>query len=158
MFQLNPLLGRGFTRNIKPYFFFERYSKILKCRLLQFLFGALRVKSRLHFRRYMPRAPSLLDRVLAAHQRSYGFGDTYPNYFPNPIYQGIWAGKDVVSEWWSAVVSPYQTCKTVHVHAKDSTNEVMCLIWFVPRDCGLTKQAQEGRYLSTRKSQKVFLL
>ena len=41
MFQVNPLLGRGFTRNIKPYFL--RKIKEKKCRLLQFLPGALRV-------------------------------------------------------------------------------------------------------------------
>ena len=41
--QVNPLLSRGFTWKIKPYFFFKDKSKKLKCRLLQFLFGALRV-------------------------------------------------------------------------------------------------------------------
>ena len=44
MFQVNPLLGRRFTRKIKPYFFSKDKSKKLKCHLLQFLFGALRVK------------------------------------------------------------------------------------------------------------------
>ena len=44
MFQVNPLLGRGFTLNIKPYFLRKINLKKLKCRLLQFLFGALRVK------------------------------------------------------------------------------------------------------------------
>ena len=44
MFQVNPLLGRGFTWKIKPYFLQKIKVKKLKCRLLQFLFGALRVK------------------------------------------------------------------------------------------------------------------
>ena len=43
MFQVNPLLGRGFTCKIKPYFL-QKKSKKLKCCLLQFLFGGLRVK------------------------------------------------------------------------------------------------------------------
>ena len=41
---MNPLLGREFTRNIKPYFLQKIKVKKLKCRLLQFLFGSLRVK------------------------------------------------------------------------------------------------------------------
>ena len=44
MFQVNPLLGRGFTLNIKPYFLTKIKVKKIKCCLLQFLFGTLRVK------------------------------------------------------------------------------------------------------------------
>ena len=44
MFQVIPLLSRGFTSKIKPYFLRKIKIKKLKCRLLQFLFGALRVK------------------------------------------------------------------------------------------------------------------
>ena len=47
MFQVNPLLSRGVTWKIKPYFLWKIKSKKLKCRLLQFLFGALRVKRQL---------------------------------------------------------------------------------------------------------------
>ena len=43
-FQVNRLLGRGFTRKIKPYFLRKIKVKKIKCRLLQVLFGALRVK------------------------------------------------------------------------------------------------------------------
>ena len=43
MFQVNPLLGRGVTRKIKPYFLRKIKEKKIKRRLLQFLFGALRV-------------------------------------------------------------------------------------------------------------------
>ena len=46
MFQVNPLLGRGFT--YKALFSLKDKSKKLKCRLLQFLFGSLRVKSHLN--------------------------------------------------------------------------------------------------------------
>ena len=42
MFQVNPLLGRGFTKN-EALFSSKYKSKKLKCRLLQYLFGALRV-------------------------------------------------------------------------------------------------------------------
>ena len=51
MFQVDPLLGRGFTsgssaRHMKNQVLFSSKdkSKKLKCRLLHFLFGALRVK------------------------------------------------------------------------------------------------------------------
>ena len=44
MFQVNPLLGRGFTCKNQALFSLKDKSKKLKCRLLQFLFGALRVK------------------------------------------------------------------------------------------------------------------
>ena len=44
MIQVNPLLGRGLTLKIKPSFGLELKDKKLKCRLLQFLFSALRVK------------------------------------------------------------------------------------------------------------------
>ena len=44
IFHVNPLLGRGFTWNIKPYFLRKIKEKKIKCRLLQFLLGALRVK------------------------------------------------------------------------------------------------------------------
>ena len=40
---MNPLLGRGFTCNIKPYFLRKIKVKKIKCHLLQFLFGTLRV-------------------------------------------------------------------------------------------------------------------
>ena len=40
MFQVNPLLGRGFTWKIKTYFL-RKISKKFKCRLQLFLFGAL---------------------------------------------------------------------------------------------------------------------
>ena len=43
MFQVNPL-GRGFTLKDQALFSSKDKSKKLKCRLLQFLFGALRVK------------------------------------------------------------------------------------------------------------------
>ena len=45
MFQVNPLLGRGFTWKIKPYFLRKIKVKKSKCRLLQFLFGTLRVNT-----------------------------------------------------------------------------------------------------------------
>ena len=41
MFLVNPLLGRGFTWKNQTLFSSEGKSKKLKCRLLQFLFGAL---------------------------------------------------------------------------------------------------------------------
>ena len=41
---MNPLLGRGFTWNIKPSFLRKIKVKKLKCCLLQFLFSAFRVK------------------------------------------------------------------------------------------------------------------
>ena len=44
MFQVNPLLGRGFTGKIKPYFL-RKIKLKLKCHVLQFLFGALKVGS-----------------------------------------------------------------------------------------------------------------
>ena len=40
---MNPLQGRGFTLNIKPYFLQNIKVKKIKCQPLQFLFGALRV-------------------------------------------------------------------------------------------------------------------
>ena len=43
IFQVNPLLGRGFTWKIKPYFLWKIKVKKFRCWLLQFLFGALRV-------------------------------------------------------------------------------------------------------------------
>ena len=43
MFQVNPLLGRVFTLKNQAFFSLKDKSKKLKCRLLQFLFGALRV-------------------------------------------------------------------------------------------------------------------
>ena len=45
---MNLLLGRGFTWKIKPYKLYSSKdkSKILKCCLLQILFGALRVNHR----------------------------------------------------------------------------------------------------------------
>ena len=43
MFQVNPLLGIGFTLKSKPYFRRKIKVKKLKCRLLQFWFGALMV-------------------------------------------------------------------------------------------------------------------
>ena len=43
MLQVNPL--RGFPWKIKPYFLRKIKSKKLKCRLLQFLLGALRVNT-----------------------------------------------------------------------------------------------------------------
>ena len=44
MFQVNPLLRRGFTgKKNQALFSSKDKSKKLKCRLLQFLFGALRV-------------------------------------------------------------------------------------------------------------------
>ena len=49
----------------------------------------------------------------------------------------------------SDVCPPYQTGKTVHVYAKQT--EVMGLIWFVPRDCDLVKQAQLEREKNTVK-------
>ena len=45
MFQMTPLPSREFSWNIKPYFLWEKKVKKIKCRLLQFLFGALRVNS-----------------------------------------------------------------------------------------------------------------
>ena len=45
MFQVNPLLGRGFTWKNQALFSLKDKSKKLKCRLLQFLLGALRVKN-----------------------------------------------------------------------------------------------------------------
>ena len=48
MFQVNPLLlGRGFTSKNQVLFSLKDKSKKLKCHLLQFLFGALRVKTQL---------------------------------------------------------------------------------------------------------------
>ena len=43
MFQVNSLLGRGHVKN-QASFSLKEKSKKLKCRLLQFLFGALRVR------------------------------------------------------------------------------------------------------------------
>ena len=43
IFHVNPLLGRGFTCNFKPYFLWKIKVNKLKCHLLQFLFGFLRV-------------------------------------------------------------------------------------------------------------------
>ena len=43
MFQVNPLLGRGFTLKNQAIFSLKDRSKKLNCRLLQFLFGTLRV-------------------------------------------------------------------------------------------------------------------
>ena len=43
MFQVNPLLGRGFTGKNQALFSLKDKSKKLKYRLLQFLFSALRV-------------------------------------------------------------------------------------------------------------------
>ena len=44
MFQVNPLLGRIHMKKNQALFSSKGKSKKLKCRLLQFLFGALRVK------------------------------------------------------------------------------------------------------------------
>ena len=41
---LRSLLGRGFTRKNQVFFSSKEKSKKIKCRLLQYLFGALRVK------------------------------------------------------------------------------------------------------------------
>ena len=49
MFQVNPQVGRGFTRNIQPYFLRKIKVKKMKRPLLQFLFGALRVKISRYF-------------------------------------------------------------------------------------------------------------
>ena len=51
MFQVNPLLGRGFTCKIKPYFPRKIKVKKLKCRLPQFLFDALRININLKQKR-----------------------------------------------------------------------------------------------------------
>ena len=45
MFQVNPLLCRRFTQKNQALFSLKDKSKKLKCHLLQFLFGASRVKS-----------------------------------------------------------------------------------------------------------------
>ena len=50
---MNPLLGRGFTRNIKPYFL----RKIKVKKLLQFLLGALGFKR--YFENNIPLKPVL---------------------------------------------------------------------------------------------------
>ena len=42
---MNPLLGRGFTRNIKPYFLQKIKVKIIKVLSAAILLGALRVFS-----------------------------------------------------------------------------------------------------------------
>ena len=44
MFQVNPLLGRGFTWKNQALFSLKDKSKKLECLLLQFLFSTLRVK------------------------------------------------------------------------------------------------------------------
>ena len=41
---MNPLLGRGFTLNIEPYFLQKLKVKKIKCRLLHFFFGTLGIK------------------------------------------------------------------------------------------------------------------
>ena len=43
MFQVNPLLKQRIHMKNKPYFLQRIKVKKIKCRLLQFLFGALRV-------------------------------------------------------------------------------------------------------------------
>ena len=42
---MNPLLGRGFTRNIKPYFLRKIQVKIIKVSSAAILLGALKVRS-----------------------------------------------------------------------------------------------------------------
>ena len=57
MFQVDPLLGRGFMSSARQRIYMKNQvlfslkdkSKKLKCRLLQFLFGALRVKKATQF-------------------------------------------------------------------------------------------------------------
>ena len=62
MFQVNPPQGKAEDSHEKSsLIFFEDKSKKLKCRLLQFLFGALRVKLRVKIYNWVDNKTVLKD-------------------------------------------------------------------------------------------------
>ena len=101
----------------------------------------------------------LLEKLLTVYAGSRGStptGGSCPNKFSDPIDQDIrtqcaLSWKNVASEWWSVIavslnvgggVRLIKPAKLYKCMQNTTHTEAMCLIWFIPWDGGLIKQAQ----------------